>query len=201
MSSDNEQTTDIASATEKPIWHKTNAERIEDIIALLPPREQVRADERKYCEYRVLDYDRARVLVVEWYQDEYTAEQVPEGVRYFTPVFTCGFVDPRGMLYNAETRLRYRAAMVDMHGGIKMTIMGLSDGHYSERMRKSDHWATLISYIKDEHIRNGMIQQLIHHHPDERSTFFDFLEHAHAVHLASFRHGHFSSEPSIVTLF
>lgn len=197
------RTTNINLVQLEPVkadWHNTNAERIGKILAMIPPRENTRPESYFY-EYRVMDPSLPIVLIVEWYQDDYTAEQTPEGIRYFTPGFTCGFITPDGDLCNSAIGSRWRASLVCLHGEPKITILSMGDGHFDQPLSTREHWASMVSYIQDEHIRHGMIQRLLNDPPGERPTPLDFLKAAHDVHRNSFRHSRSFIEPSVVTLF
>lgn len=184
---------------EVPFYNLDNAHRLSHYLHLIPPREKGRP-ERMFWEYRILSHPRTRVLFVEWYMDDYSPDQVPEGILAFSRGFECGFIGPDGEVYNGSTGARYRASLVEVHGDRKITTLEMGDGHYMQPLHK-DHWPAMVTYIKNERIRNGMIHSSINNPPHMFASAFDFLVAAHEVHVESSRFGLGFDEVSAITLF
>lgn len=183
---------------EIPSYVRTNAIRIEDLIKKIPPREMARK-ERQFWEYRVLNHGMARVLMVEWYQDEYTLNQVPEGIRYFTPGFNSGFVTSDGEILNGSAGAQWRASIVELHGETKITTLQLNVEHYAAKMRKEE-WGQFIASTRDESLRNRMIYMSLEEPRLASPTYLDFLEFAHEAHSRINCHVSFG-EVSAIQLF
>ncbi len=186
-------------APEVPFHSRSNGLRLQHYLGMIPPRANARS-ERMFHEYRILDNLRSRVLIVEWYRDDYTVEQVPEGILAFSRGFECGFISSDGEIFNGSTGARYRASIIDLHGDQKVTTLEMGDGHYAAPIKR-EHWAALVTYIKDERLRNGMIHSSINNPPPPNPTPLDFLIAAHQVHVDTQRFGTAFGEVSAIVLF
>lgn len=185
--------------TEKPSYERTNKERILAMAGLIPARTHERP-EKIYREFRLVDAERGRMLFIEWYHDDYTLNQAPEGILCFSRGITTGVITPEGEVLSGSSGASWRATLVESHGDIKVTSLAVNNGRPDQTLLPRQ-WADLINAIQDESIRQGMvvkcITQLVPHNP----TYVDFLSYAHTVHMESVRHRTSFKEVSAITLF
>lgn len=185
--------------TEKPSYERTNKERILAMAGLIPTREFERP-EKIYREFRLVDSDRGRMLFTEWYHDDYTLNQAPEGILCFSRGITAGVITPEGEVLSGSSGSKWRATLVESHGDIKITSLAVANGHPNQVLLPRQ-WADLMNAIQDESIRQGMVIKCVTQLIPTNPTYLDFLSYAHTVHIESSRHRPSFKEASAITLF